>query len=524
MNRLVLELRFWEVVYHLVNREGMRVVHISQSGEEIWLEDDRQEPFQIIRIAQKDFDWSNQMRSDIESAFERGKQVRKQLNLRSANVINLTLSLYEPVDSYEELIDQALPFTAGGKNQQRTILIPIGKLQEKFFPLATEWKLKEMPQFLSYDQMTDPEAVINSLRYSVQKASESRVEKEKQVFFYGKPILTFLLLGIILIIFAIVERFGSTTDTLTLISFGAKFNPLILEGEWWRFFSAMFLHIGIFHLLMNSLALFYLGSAVERIYGTSRFFFIYFLAGLVGSVASFSFNEHVSAGASGAIFGCFGALLYFGVIHHRLFFRTMGMNVIVILMINLGFGFMVPMVDNGAHIGGLIGGFAASAIVGLPNTKKVKKRFLALILTIAGIVGLLHYGYSQEETTQSYIVYLQIGQEYLQNNELENAKLYFGRIIDGNLDLAEPILTETYFLLAYIQATMDNLDEAEEHLLYTIERNPEFHEAHYNLSLVYMEQRRYEEAYDQLQEALAIEPDVTEYKQLEQQLRYLKNQ
>src|SRR5690606_2824550 len=133
-----------------------------------------------------------------------------------------------------------------------------------------------------------------------------------------------------------------------------KFNPLILEGEWWRFITPIFIHIGFLHLMMNTLALFYISGIVERIFGSIRFFIIYILAGISGTVASFIFNTHISAGASGAIFGCFGALLYFGYRHPNLFFRTMGVNVFFILGLNLAFGFTVSGVDNAGHIGGLI--------------------------------------------------------------------------------------------------------------------------------------------------------------------------
>ena len=157
---------------------------------------------------------------------------------------------------------------------------------------------------------------------------ERRQEEERSLFLYGKPLATYSLLFCIAVMFILLERNGGSTSIVTLIEYGAKFNPLIIEGQYWRFFSAMFLHIGFLHLAMNSFALLYLGGDVERMYGTVRFGIIYLIAGLFGSVSSFAFNEQIAAGASGAIFGCFGALLYFGLVHKRLFLRTMGRNVI----------------------------------------------------------------------------------------------------------------------------------------------------------------------------------------------------
>ncbi|MFP3361059.1 rhomboid family intramembrane serine protease, partial [Planococcus sp. SIMBA_143] len=84
-------------------------------------------------------------------------------------------------------------------------------------------------------------------------------------------------------------------------------------------------------------------------------------------LASFAFSYNISAGASGALFGLFGALLFFGVIYKKVFFQTMGRGVLIILAINIVFGFLVPQVDYSAHLGGLAAGFIASAIIHLPH-------------------------------------------------------------------------------------------------------------------------------------------------------------
>lgn len=517
MNVLALELRFWETIYHLVNKEDFRVVYISNNGQEVWLEDDRKQPFQLIRLALRDIDWSNELRQDILKAFQHGKKIKRDLGLRQASVYNIVFSLYEPVDDFEELIARPLSFTTNGKQIQKTIFIPFEKINELLLPLATKLKLTDVPPIIPIDPTLDIEQIIRGLRYSVHQASQNRIQKEKNIFFFGKPVLTYLLLGIHIIVFFLVELNGSSSNMNTLIQFGAKFNPLILEGQWWRFFTAMVLHIGVFHLLMNSLALYYLGSAVERLYGTSRFLFIYLLAGLVGSVASFSFNEHVSAGASGAIFGCFGALLYFGVKHRRLFFRTMGMNVLIILAINLVFGFVMPMVDNGAHVGGLIGGFAASAIVGLPKQRNFKLSFTSLVITVVSLVGLLYYGYSQEESIQTYTVYLKMGLDHIEEEEMEEAKLAFEKIVEADEQIVNDLLLDAYFYLSYTQVHLGEFVEAEKNLLKTIELDEDdlLSEAHFNLSLVYYQMRRFNDAYEQIQIAVKEAPDNNSYQQLQ---------
>ncbi|WP_171051713.1 rhomboid family intramembrane serine protease [Alteribacter natronophilus] len=514
MNRVTQELRFWELLYHLVNKEGMRLVHLSKNRDEAWIEDDRQEPYQIIRVVLRDLDWAREFREEVEKAEKRAKEVRRHLGLRQANVVNLIVSLYEPVDSWESEADRPLPFTAGGKKQLRTILMTEGNKEEIMFPMATEWALNETPSFVPLHTAEESEGLLRTLRNEVRRAADKRTEDERNLFLYGKPVLTFILLFSIVGMYMLVEQEGSTTDIRTLIDFGAKFNPLILEGEWWRFFSAMFLHIGFLHLIMNSLALFYLGGAVERIYGTVRFFLIYFIAGLSGSVASFAFNEQVSAGASGAIFGCFGALLYFGVQHRRLFFRTMGMSVLVILGINLTLGFVVPMIDNGAHIGGLVGGFLASAAVNLPRTPfRPARRLFAFAVTAAGIAGLLFYGYSKPQDGTGYLAYAQIGQEYYQEEDYQEARRYLTLAAEGGAETPE-----VWFLLGNTYAMEGEYEEAGDYYYAALDLDEGFGPAHYNLALVYLEKGDLDTARDSAERAIELEPDNDQFRELTEEI------
>src|SRR5690625_6818338 len=98
-----------------------------------------------------------------------------------------------------------------------------------------------------------------------------------------------------------------------------------------------------------------------------KFLFIYLLSGIIGGLASFAFTINVSAGASGAIFGLFGALLFFGLHERKIFLQTIGRGIIFVILFNIIFGFTVPYIDNVAHLCGLVAGFIISAIVHLPK-------------------------------------------------------------------------------------------------------------------------------------------------------------
>jgi rhomboid protease GluP len=181
------------------------------------------------------------------------------------------------------------------------------------------------------------------------------------------PRLTWVILGINLLVFLGMIGYGyweydtwdGTQDLRVLVDFGAKVNILIAEGEVWRLFTAMFLHIGVIHLLFNLYALNALGPLVEGYFGHVRFFAIYMLGGLFGSLASYAFSDAISAGASGAIFGLAGAAtVYF--LRYRENFGARGrallQNMLLVIGINIIFGLSVPGIDNWGHMGGLVGG------------------------------------------------------------------------------------------------------------------------------------------------------------------------
>lgn len=287
-----------------------------------------------------------------------------------------------------------------------------------------------LDRFKSHEKTNISEIDLHKVRNRVITYQNKLREEEKKLFQNGKPFFTNIFLVLQIIMFLILELFGGSTNTETLIQFGAKFNPLIYEGEWWRFLTPVFLHIGFLHLLMNSFALYFIGPAVERAYGRGKFLFIYLIAGLSGSVVSFAFSPFLSAGASGAIFGCFGALLFIGVYNRKVFFRTMGSNILVIVGINLALGFVIPNIDNAGHIGGLIGGFLAALIVQLPNQKKVLFRVLGIAVTCFLFLGLYQYGINQAEN--QYPEYKAMkGQELIQNEEYEEAYTYLQEAISN---------------------------------------------------------------------------------------------
>ena len=182
-----------------------------------------------------------------------------------------------------------------------------------------------------------------------------------------RPLVTWALLAVNVLVWAAATAAGGSEDRQVLLNFGAMFGPLIAEGQYWRLFTAIFLHVGLVHLAFNGFGLFIFGSLVEGAYGHARFALIYVISGLTGSVASYMLNSiAVGAGASGAIFGVLGALAAYFAAQRRVFGETARrsmIGVLVLAAINLAFGFIVPGIDNMAHLGGFAAGIALGLIL-----------------------------------------------------------------------------------------------------------------------------------------------------------------
>ncbi|HZT05776.1 MAG TPA: rhomboid family intramembrane serine protease [Chloroflexota bacterium] len=160
-----------------------------------------------------------------------------------------------------------------------------------------------------------------------------------------------------------MEAAGGSTNARVLLRFGVKVNALVAEGQYWRLFTAMFLHIGLTHLVFNMIGVLSYGRITEMIFGHARFAAIYVVGGLAGSMFSYLFGRYPSAGASGAIVGVAGALAMFYALHRRAFPVAQGqlVGLVVVLFGIIGYGLVQPGIDNWGHLGGLVGGLVMGA-------------------------------------------------------------------------------------------------------------------------------------------------------------------
>ena len=182
----------------------------------------------------------------------------------------------------------------------------------------------------------------------------------------------------------------------SVLPWGANYGPMTLAGQWWRPLTSLFLHFGIVHLLLNMAVLANIGLFVEAFSGSAGFLALYLVAGIGGGAASLAWHPFVvSAGASGAIFGLYGALLAFLLLHRgtvpRETLSALLKGAAVFVGYNLIYGLAQPEVDLAAHVGGLLTGFLGGLVVvqpiGQPSASGTSWR--ALVLSGAGVVLLM---------------------------------------------------------------------------------------------------------------------------------------
>jgi rhomboid protease GluP len=167
----------------------------------------------------------------------------------------------------------------------------------------------------------------------------------------------------------------------SLVRWGAIERERVRHGEWWRLATAMFVHVGAIHVAVNMYSLWSVGRLVERLFGATPYLVLYVLSGLFASAASvYAHPAGVSAGASGAIFGIVGGLGSFMVrvgrhVFQRRAVRGMLTQLVLVVAVNLAIGFRVPMIDNAAHVGGLVSGIALGwLLAGSPTPDALRRR------------------------------------------------------------------------------------------------------------------------------------------------------
>lgn len=325
-----------------------------------------------------------------------------------------------------------------------------------------------------------------------------------------KPIVTYALIALNLLAFVALTAAGGSSDAGVLVRFGAKDSALIWQGQYWRLLTPVFLHSGFLHLAFNSYAVLQLGRLVELLYGPIRMLLIYLSAGILATTASLIGSPALSVGASGAIFGLFGAVLYFGCRRPHVFRAVFGYRLFIVLAVNVFIGFSVPNIDNFAHLGGLISGFLAAAAVQLPNERRRAVRAALVALFFLAAVA---YALFPAPTSWRYHYYsgrsmLERDQAGPATDHLEQAYRLRPRSKDVRLSLAQG-----HFDLGKASFDARRYDDAAAHFVRSAEVYPTA-EGRLAAALSYAAKGDNLRAADECRAALKLRPNYLEAKDL----------
>lgn len=176
------------------------------------------------------------------------------------------------------------------------------------------------------------------------------------------------IVGINILVFVVLELVGNTQNTEFMLKCGAAYTPWILEGEWYRLITSMFLHFGLYHLLNNMALLLFLGDTLEELVGRWRYLVIYLGGGIIGNLLSLLWDcrtgfTAVSAGASGAVFAVIGGVFVILLKNRGRIEQMTASRLLFVIVLTIYHGFQSAGVDNAAHIGGVLGGALLTALL-----------------------------------------------------------------------------------------------------------------------------------------------------------------
>jgi rhomboid protease GluP len=200
---------------------------------------------------------------------------------------------------------------------------------------------------------------------------------------------TLLAVNVAVFVFSVLLSLGGDRGDV-LVRLGAMVPVLVVEGQYWRLVTAIFLHANLVHLLLNALGLAIFGNLVESVFGSARMVAVYLVTGFVASAVSFAFGSPgtIAVGASGAIFGLLGTWLAYNLRRRQLSLaRSNVQGALILIALNLAIGFTVPGIDNLAHVGGLVAG-----VVGGFAVDGFGRRRVRTASRVAGLAGLVLAG------------------------------------------------------------------------------------------------------------------------------------
>ena len=353
------------LVHYFITNQNYSPIVVNGVKNEVWLENING-PYRIIRISSNYIHNDEQFNNDIYKTKSIMHQIKRKTLSFKVNTLNIFLDVNDRVNIQDSKDISSIYLSNVNDIKKNNIIVDA-------FPDISNNLLESTKGI---------DLIINVTNDINEKTAKENKNYDK-VFSPKKIVVTNILIIINVLLFIL------TLFKPNIIYMFANNLNLVKGGEYYRIITSVFIHANIFHLLCNMYTLYIIGSQVEQFLGKKKFIFIYFASALMGSLLSLTFSSGFSVGASGAIFGLMGALVYFGY-HYRLYLNTViKSQIIPLIILNLALGFMINGIDNFAHIGGLIGGFLISKALGVNSRDKKSDKINGIILTVIYLAFLI---------------------------------------------------------------------------------------------------------------------------------------
>lgn len=357
-----------KLLHYFITEKNYNPIILQGVENEIWLEN-LEEDCKVVRIVSGYIHNDEQFNFDVFKTKRILKKIKKKTFSLKMNVMSIFLDMGDNVT--KDMNDDPRLLCVNVKDEED---IKKSDVIKKTFPdLSNKMKYSENGMEL-FVKITDD---INKHN----KEDASRLEK----VFKGKmPFITYFLIAFNIFLFIIPWFMGEYYNIV--MSFGVH-GPSVRAGQYYRLITGIFLHGSIMHLVFNCYALYVIGVQIENFLGKIKYLIIYLFSGIIGAMFSITFGgDAISIGASGAIFGLMGALVYFGYYYRVYLGNVVKSQIIPLILLNLLIGFLGQGIDNAAHIGGLIGGLFITMALGVKDKTSNFEKINGWILSIIFVV------------------------------------------------------------------------------------------------------------------------------------------
>ena len=361
-----------KLLHYFITEQGYNPIVLHGAKDEIWLENLDNE-YKIVRIVSSYIHNMEQFDYDTFKTKQILKQIKKKTLTFNVNTLSIYTDIGENV-KLESLDNIECIYLKDVKDVDKYDV-----LKENFPSIKKDLNMKEKGIEL-----------FTKLTGDINDSNERKAAKNRNIFEVKKPIITYILLSINIIVYIMMLIIGHDK----FISMFGLYPPAVIDGQYYKLFTCMFLHANTFHLIFNMYALYIIGSQVETFFNKYKYLMIYLFSGVIAGLMSMIFTNAWSVGASGAIFGLLGALLYFGY-HYRMYLGTViKSQIIPIIIINLIIGFASTGIDNAAHIGGLIGGVIGAMMSGVKEKSDTSDKINGIVIGLIFTLFLIYIAFT----------------------------------------------------------------------------------------------------------------------------------